>query len=312
MSDLFTMLGITARALDAQRFGLDVAGQNLANLNTPGYTRRTAQLEEVPPLDASSAGGGVQVTALLSSRAPLIDAQLLTEAPAVARDSATAEHLATIDASLGLPGASLDAALTRFYNTYGTLAGNPSSSVARQQVVSEGQALAAAFTAMAARLDAARRSADAEIRSAAAQVNGLAAQLASLNAAISGASGAAAETLKDQQSIALASLSELAGIQAISRDDGTIDVTIGNGRALVVADRTYPIDVQSQPPNGFAALTTNGAATTVDLGSELTTGVSIDEETAMLMRFQRAYEANARFFQITDDTLDLLMQLVRA
>ena len=40
------------------------------------------------------------------------------------------------------------------------------------------------------------------------------------------------------------------------------------------------------------------------------TGVSIDEEAAMLMRFQRAYEANARFFQVADQTLDLLMQLV--
>ena len=41
-------------------------------------------------------------------------------------------------------------------------------------------------------------------------------------------------------------------------------------------------------------------------------GVSIDEEAAMLLRFQRSYEANAKFFQVADQTLDLLMSLVRA
>jgi len=40
-------------------------------------------------------------------------------------------------------------------------------------------------------------------------------------------------------------------------------------------------------------------------------GVSIDEEAAMLLKFQRSYEANAKFFQVTDQALDLLMSLVR-
>ena len=41
-------------------------------------------------------------------------------------------------------------------------------------------------------------------------------------------------------------------------------------------------------------------------------GVSIDEEAAMMMKFQRAYEANAKFFQVVDDTLDQLLNLVRS
>ena len=44
---------------------------------------------------------------------------------------------------------------------------------------------------------------------------------------------------------------------------------------------------------------------------EQISGVSIDEEAAMMMRFQRAYEANARFFRAVDDTLDQLLNLVR-
>lgn len=48
---LFGMLGTTARALDAQRFGLDVVGNNLANVNTAGYTRRLLNLGTVAPTD---------------------------------------------------------------------------------------------------------------------------------------------------------------------------------------------------------------------------------------------------------------------
>lgn len=461
MADLFSMLGVTARALDAQRFGLDVIGQNLANVNTPGYARRSIVLGQVAPTDPWSAGGGVDVMAVQSARAPLIEARLRLEQPASARDGAVAEHLAVIEAGFGLPGASLDAEVARFYNTYGALALNPTSSVARQQVILEGQSLAAAFAEMASRLDASRRSADADLRDAAMQVTALARQLADLNRALSAATGTAVEGLRDQQSVVLAQLSELAAIQPIQREDGTIDITIGNGRALVVADLVYPLQLESQPPDGFAALLTDGAATTTDITAEITggrisgllavrdtlvpgyidrldalaygvvtdvnaltrsgydlsgaagvdffaqpavvagasrlvavraavaadsglvvaasapaagsngvaravaalqdtaitggtgrpsdawselvyrvgadvrtaqemkvghdqvteqlrvlrdqiSGVSIDEEAALLMRFQRAYEANARFFQVTDQTLDLLMQLVRA
>ena len=49
MSSLFSSLTSAARALDAQRFGLDVTGQNIANVNTPGYTRRVIDMAAVPP-----------------------------------------------------------------------------------------------------------------------------------------------------------------------------------------------------------------------------------------------------------------------
>ena len=47
MSSLLESLTTASRSLNAQRMGLDVAGQNLANINTVGYTRRTLVLGEV-------------------------------------------------------------------------------------------------------------------------------------------------------------------------------------------------------------------------------------------------------------------------
>ena len=50
----------------------------------------------------------------------------------------------------------------------------------------------------------------------------------------------------------------------------------------------------------------------IEIMRESTSGVSMDEEAANLMRFQRAYEANARYFQVVDDALETLMQMVGA
>jgi flagellar hook-associated protein 1 len=58
VSNLFTSLTSASRALDAQRYGLDVAGQNIANVNTPGYSRRTVDLAAVAPDGAGTAGRG--------------------------------------------------------------------------------------------------------------------------------------------------------------------------------------------------------------------------------------------------------------
>src|SRR5437763_3266454 len=154
------MLNVAARAMDAQRYGLDVAGQNIANVNTPGYTRRSVVFTEVPPLDPWSPGGGVDVQSLVASRAPLLDSRLRFEQPASSKEGAIADHLAVLEANLGKPGASLDAALARFHSTYGALAQNPTSATARQQVLIQGQSLARTPSHLAAGFEAGPANAD--------------------------------------------------------------------------------------------------------------------------------------------------------
>lgn len=272
MSDPFTSLRSAARALDAMRFGLDVAGQNIANVNTPGYSRRSIELAEVQPHDPWSPGGGVNVLAVTASRAPLIEARLRYEQPGAAREGTIAQHLAILEAALGQPGASLDEALSRFYNAYGALSHNPTSSVARQQVIVEGQSLARFFNEMSTRFDTARRDADTELRVEVEQVNALADQVAAINRALAAAGPLNSAGLQDQMAQALSALGDLVNINAIQRADGLFDVTIGAGRALVVGGAAYDLTLSSQPPNGFASILTDGASSTVDLTTEITGG----------------------------------------
>jgi flagellar hook-associated protein 1 len=275
MSDLFSMLGLAARSLDAQRYGLDVTGQNIANINTPGYTRRSVLYSEVAPLDPWSPGGGVNVQALVASRAPLVDARLRFEQPASSREQTIADQLSVIETTLGQPGSSIDAALAQFYNTYGALSQNPTSATARQQVIVEGQTLSTAFNNLATNFQSAQRSADNQLRDAIGQVNALAKQIAELNSGIASVGVDNAQTLLDQQEEALAALSKLADVSVTQNSDGTVDLSIGNGSALVVGQNVYGLSAVSAGPQGFAQVMSEGSSTVPNNVTAFITGGQI-------------------------------------
>jgi flagellar hook-associated protein 1 FlgK len=261
---------MASRALDAQRYGLDVTGQNIANVNTAGYTQRSVIFSEVPPLDPWSAGGGVDVQKLVAARAPLIEARLQFEQPASSREGAIADHLAVVEADLGQPGASLDAALARLQHLRRARP-EPTSATARQQVIIEGQTLSRTFNDLSPASTTRKRTPTASCATV-SQVNQLAKQIADINAGIASAGPENADGLLDQQSVALASLTELADVTVTHNDDGTVDVSIGSGRALVVGANTFALTATSTPPQGFARIISDGAAVPTDVTSEITGG----------------------------------------
>jgi flagellar hook-associated protein 1 FlgK len=266
MSDLLSSLSSAARALDAQTLGLQVTGQNIANINTPGYTRRTVDLAEVPPVNATSAGGGVTVVAIRAQRAALLEAQLRHEQPSQSREAAIADSLSRVEASLGAAGDSVDASLSQFYSAFSVLAQDPTSGVARQQVVVQGQSLAISFNDIASRLGSAQHDVDTQVRSAVDGINTLASQISSLNASLSGGTGN--ESIRDQLGAALASLSQLVDIGVVSQPSGSVDVSIGNGHALVVGANAYKVDITAAAGTGLADLSLGGSVIT----SEVTGG----------------------------------------
>src|SRR5205814_567823 len=149
-------------------------------------------------------------------------------------------------------------ALGAFYDSFGTLAQDPTSSSARYQVAAQGQSLAKSFNDIAGRLTTAQHDADSAIRIAANQVNQLTAHLATINTELSGAPGSVAEALKDDQAATLQKLSQLVDFTSVPHTDGSIDVLAGDGQTIVAEGFSYQITATSQPPNGFADLSING------------------------------------------------------
>lgn len=267
MAGLLDSLSMAARALDAQRFGLDVAGQNIANVNTPGYSRRNALFASVPGYDRWSAGSGVEIQGLRASRDMRLEQRLQQERPAEQREAAVAEVLAIVETALGKPGESIDASMNELFDAFGRLAADPTSAVERQQVVLQGSALAEAFRDMVDRLSMARRDANAGIRSGVDEINRQLERIAEINASLGkiDPNSSESQTLRDHLGEAVKAVSSLVDIDTIARPDGGIDISFGNGRPLVIGENAYLLETAVVPPDGMTAVISEGLTVTPEI-----------------------------------------------
>ncbi len=260
--DLFSSLSLASRALDAQRSGMDVTGQNIANVNTAGYSRRAVDIATVTPANYTSPERGAQVVSIRALRDRLLDRRLLQDVPTEQREAAMARSLSVVQSTLGEAGRSLDANLESFFNAFANLAEDPASAVTRNEVQIQGESLAAGFRSIAARLAGERRDADRQIGDAVESINSLATRIAALNKTLATASAEGGLPARDEQSLLVRQLAELVDIQAIEREDGGVEISVAGGRALVVGVNTYELEATATPPDGFLELTAGGATVT--------------------------------------------------
>jgi flagellar hook-associated protein 1 FlgK len=255
MSGLFGMLSTTARSLDSQRYGLDAAGQNIANVNTPGYSRRVVDFGAVPPTsERLNAGNGVEVLGVRRLRDRFLDRRLFQENPAQNRETALAEALGIVESSLGSPNATLNARLNQFFDAFGGLSQAPTSSTARADVLAKGQALAGEIRATDGRFQQAQLDSDRRIRDSVTEINSLANRLASLNDRIANSDESGTLALSDEQNEVVRELSSYLDIETIDLPNGTVQVSFGRGKPLVVSDVAYAVTIQNEPTTGFAHL----------------------------------------------------------
>lgn len=255
MPGLFDMLGSVSRALDAHRYGLDVAGQNIANVNTPGYARRTIDLTALAPESPGTAGRGVDAVGVRALRDRLLEVRVQTEVPSQAREAAMADALSVVESALGMPGASIDAKLERFFDAFASLAEMPTSASHRESALIQGEELAAAFRNMAGRFASARHDADRQVRGTVDDINDLLTRIAALNVSIGSATSQERSLhARDEQVHLVRQLSELIDAQVLDRPEGGVDISVANGRPVIVGQTTYALTMQNSMPDGYATL----------------------------------------------------------
>ncbi len=266
----FSPLEIGRRALQANQLGITVAGQNIANVNTPGYARQSVQLSATPG-DGSNlrlVGTGVTIDGVRSFRDRFIESRLQTETAISGRLTARRDVLAPVDAAFNesddSPG--INSAMNNFFGAFRELEAQPSSVSLRTSVVEKGAALANTFNVMRSRLVGIRQDADASLRATVGQANELAQQMADLNVRISVAehSGGSASELRDQRGEVMNHLAALTGARAVENEQGMLTLSLADGRTLVSGDRVISLEAVTTMPDGLATITLGGSA--ADIG----------------------------------------------
>jgi len=268
----FSTFEIGQSALRASQFALNITGQNIANVNTPGYARQTVQLAAVPgdSTSISSTGNGVSISAVSDLRDNFVEARLQAETATTGRLTAQSNALAPVDSAFTETsgGQGISSAMSDFFNSFSALEQQPGSLSLRATVVDKGAALGAAFSSTRAQLVQARTAADGNVRSTVDSANKLASEIASLNGSISTAqsAGASASELVDQRTNDIEQLAGLTGARALQNADGTVTLTLADGQALVEGTHAATLQAVSTPPDGLATITLNGAPVNIGDG----------------------------------------------
>jgi flagellar hook-associated protein 1 FlgK len=264
MSGLFGLLNLGARSLQAQQLGLEVAGHNIANVNTPGYTRQRVNLATSPARLTSigSIGTGVRALGVQQMRSALLDGQIqgetsvrgFLEAQQAALQQGQAILGQTIDrlasdptgaaANVGQNG--LAAGLSGFFAALQNLANHPTSPTERQAVLAQAQDLATKFNQVDSRLVTLNASLNKSLSSDAGKANELIDAVAELNkqilAAENGAAGSAND-LRDLRQQKIEELSRLVNVTATEQPSGAVDLAISGATVVTGVEVTDRLEV---------------------------------------------------------------------
>lgn len=273
----FSVFEIGRRALRAAQTGVEVASHNIANVNTPGYSRQSVQLSAAPPNEGHgwllgtgiNIGTGVNIDGIKGNRDQFIATRLQTETAINGRLTAERDALAPVEAVFNeADQGGIGSALKNFFGAFRDLEANPTSAAIRTSIVEKGNALTSAFHATRARLDEIRGQADQEVRATVNTVNDLAEKVAELNRQIRLAenNGGNTSDLVDQRATLINQVAELTGARSTTNVDGTITLTLGDGQALVYDDQVATLTATDTPPDGLATLSIDGQSAVISDG----------------------------------------------
>ena len=243
-----SLLNIGMSGLAAGHASLLTTGNNIANVDTVGYSRQ----QTVQSTKGSNQYGNVFIgtgTTLSDVRRvynSYLDAQLQTTTSLNSDAQAYLGQATQVDKLLSDSGTGITKTLQSFFASLQTLSGSANDTSARQALLTNAQGLSSRFNSISQQLSQQGSYINDQLGSMADQVNKLAATVASYNKKISqvGTSGGTPNELLDQRNEAVRQLSELIGVQ-VSDNNGSLDVSLGNGQSLVLGNTVSTLRLQS-------------------------------------------------------------------
>jgi len=253
MAGLFDGLEIGKRALATHQLWLNIIGHNIANVNTPGYTRQRVDISTTYPMDhpVGLIGTGVTATDVHHIRDLFLNQQFRAENRSLGRWSSAEKAISQVEALFAEPNSdALGDLIDKFWNSWTELGNNPESMAARTSLKEQTNLLCSSLNRLYRHIDNLRSSVNNEISLAVDKINTLTAEIASLNMQIGRAElgSARANDLRDQRDLLIDEMSQYVDVNSREDNNGMTTVYIG---AMVVVDgsSSYALDTV-QDKNG--------------------------------------------------------------
>jgi flagellar hook-associated protein 1 FlgK len=271
MSSLSSVLSTAVQSLVADTGALQITSNNIANANTPGYSRQIPIFQEAPPtIDGSlSVGNGAVLEGYQSVRDELVSNQIQQETSSQGNTNAQVGTMQQIQPTFTTSSVDIGTEMSAFFTSISSLSTNPTNSAERQGVLAAGNNLVTAFNTTSNVLTTQQNALNTPVSQDVSQINQLTQQIAALNPQIAAlqASGQDGGSLQDQQNQLVLALSALTNVSATQTPQGET-LTTGNGTALVVGSNNYALQTATGSDGMQHVLDHSGT----DITDSLTTG----------------------------------------
>lgn len=250
MTHLFGVLSTGTSALLTQQRAINVTGNNIANVNTPGYSRQRLNLQTNTPVytGAGLMSFGVNSTGIERIYDRFLGVQLNEENAELGRWEAQRGMLDRVEVVFDeSDGYGLNQAMSDFWNAWQDLSLNPSGTTERSMVAATSQGLADAVREKYAELEQLQQDVDTALENGVEEVNRLTSQIADLNQKIANIEigGTPANDYRDRRDQVLKQLAEIIDITSYENSAGEVVVSAGSGRPLVGSGGTLQLRTQT-------------------------------------------------------------------
>lgn len=250
MSDIYGIMSIAGQALLTQQQAISVTSHNIANVNTPGYSRQRLKMTTNTPADSAVGPMGTGVSGETIERIydRYLSAQLINESQALGRWDTQKGAVEMVEVIFNeVDGSGLSQAMSKFWDAWQSLANNPDGTTERQILITASQVLAATFNQLNSDLSQNQQNLDLAIQGTVTDINRLSQQIADLNEKIisSEAGSFSANDYRDQRELLLRELSELIDINTFEDATGAVSVLVANGRPLVSSGQFWQLSTET-------------------------------------------------------------------
>jgi len=258
-TNIFSALSSAKLGLLAQQLAIEVTGQNIANVETEGYSRQDVTFEANTPRHAIKYGSmhqigtGVRVAGIERAHDQFLFEQIMDEGDLTGSTEVKKEIFEQLEVLFNEgSGRSLNDALSSFFASVHDLATNARGLPERADLVSKAEHLASTFNQTGKQLFTIQRNIDATIETEVVEINSLTTQIGKLNESIHAnepASQYKANDLRDNRDRLVKELSKKIDIQLIEESDNQIGLTLKDGTALVLKDRVFKLSTSLNGDN---------------------------------------------------------------
>ena len=282
-TNIFSTLSSAKLGLLAQQLAIEVTGQNVANVETEGYSRQDVSFEANTPRGHIKYGGlhqlgtGVRIASIERAHDQFLFTQIMDEGDLTGSTEVKKEIFEQLEVLFNEgSGRSLNDALSLFFSSIHDLATNARGLSERVDLISKAEHLASTFNQTGNQLFTIQRNIDATIETEVAKINTLTTQIGKLNESIHAnepTSQYKANDLRDNRDRLVKELSKKIDIQLVQESDNQISLTLKDGTALVLKDQVFDLSTSINANNeSFNDVYIDSGSTTKNITSTIKGG----------------------------------------